>query len=134
MYQTRKGECLYLTGGKIAELLRGAVKRIRPDISPENIKRYSAHSIRVWACVLLDEAGKSPDYIKKRLRWLGDSFRMYLHDTAVIQHQHVDALRLASQAVMDLLSALPEDVIALSSTMTDVSTDPQMQEYADEED
>lgn len=134
IYQTRKGERLYLTGGKIAELLRGAVKRIRPEISSEDIKRYSAHSLRVWACVLLDEAGKSPDYIKKRLRWLGDSFRMYLRDTAVIQHQHVDALRLASQAVMDLLSALPEDVIALSRTMTDVSIDPQMQEYADEED
>ena len=59
---------------------------------------------------------------------------MYLRDTAVIQHQHVDALHLVSQAVMDLLSALPEDVIALSRTMTDVSIDPQMQEYADEED
>jgi hypothetical protein len=131
MYRTRKGECLYLTGGKIAELLRCAVKRIRPDISPEDIKRYL---VRVWACVLLDEAGKSPDYIKKRLRWLGDSFCMYLRDTAVIQHQHVDALRLASQAVMDLLSALPEDVITLSSTMTKVLDDPQMQEYADKED
>ena len=130
----KKGDRLYLTGGKIAELLRGAVKRIRPEISSEDIKRYSVHSLRVWACVLLDEAGKSPDYIKKRLRWLGDSFRMYLRDTAVIQHQHVDALHLASQAVMDLLSALPEDVIALSRTMTDVSIDPQMQEYADEED
>ena len=134
VYQTKKGESLYLTGGKIAELLQGAVKRIRPDTSSEDVKRYSAHSLRVWACVLLDEAGKSPDYIKKQLRWLGDSFRMYLRDTAVIQHQHVDALCLASQAVMDLLSALPENVIALSSTMTDVSTDPLMQEYADEED
>jgi hypothetical protein len=59
---------------------------------------------------------------------------MYLRDTAVIQHQHVNALRLASQAGMDLLSALPEDVIALSSTMTNVLDDPLMQEYADEED
>jgi hypothetical protein len=64
IYRTRKGESLYLTGGKIAELLRGLVKRIRPDTSPEDIKRYSAHSLRVLASVLLDEAGKSPDYIK----------------------------------------------------------------------
>jgi hypothetical protein len=35
---------------------------------------------------------------------------------------------------MEFLSALPEDIIKLSSTMTNVSTDPQMQEYADEED
>ena len=58
---------------------------------------------------------------------------MYLHNTAVIQHQHVDALHLASQAIMDLISALPDDVLALSSAMTEVSDDPQMQEYADEE-
>ncbi len=84
--------------------------------------------------MLLDEAGKSPDYIKKRLRWLGDSFCMYLCDTSVIQHQHVDALQTASQAVMDLLSALPDDVIALLSTMTEVPGNPRMQDYADEED
>jgi hypothetical protein len=134
IYRTKKGDTLYLTGAKIAELLRGAVKRIRPDILSEDIKRYSAHSLRVWACVLLDEAGKSPDYIKRRLRWLGDSFRMYLRDTAVIQHQHVNALQTASQAVMDLLSALPEDIIALSSTMTKAPDDPRMQDYADDED
>jgi hypothetical protein len=59
---------------------------------------------------------------------------MYLRDTSVIQHQHVDALQTASQAVMDLLSALPDDVIALSSTMTEVPDNPQMKDYADEED
>ena len=68
IYQRRKGERLNLTGSKIAELLQGAVKRIRPDTSSEDIKRYSAHSLRVWACILLDEAGKYPDYIKKLLR------------------------------------------------------------------
>ncbi len=59
---------------------------------------------------------------------------MYLRNTAVIQHQHVNALQTASQAVMDLLSALPEDVIALSSTMTEALDDPRMQDYADDED
>jgi hypothetical protein len=100
----------------------------------ENINWYSAHSLQVWACVLLDEAGKSPDYIKKRLRWLRDLFCLYLRDTAVIQHQHVNALRTASQASMDLISALPKDVLALSTTMTEVTEDTQMHEYADKED
>ena len=31
----------------------------------DKVKQYSAHSLRVWACVMLDEAGKWPDYIKK---------------------------------------------------------------------
>jgi hypothetical protein len=74
-----------------------------------------------------------PDHIKKRLRWLGDSFRMYLRDTAIIQHQHVDALLAASQEVMDLISILPLDVIALS-TMTEGTDDPEMHKYADKMD
>jgi hypothetical protein len=53
---------------------------MRAGRSPDELKWYSTHSLRVWACVLLDEAGQLPDYIKKRLRWLGDSFRMYLRD------------------------------------------------------
>ncbi len=89
--------------------------------------------MRVWACVLLDKAGKLPDYIKKRLRWLGDSFRMYLRDTAIIQHQHVDALLAALQEVMDLIAALPKDIIVLS-TMTEGTEDPDMHEYTDKMD
>jgi hypothetical protein len=64
---------------------------------------------------LLDEAGKLLDYIKKSFCWVGDSFRMYLRDTAIIQHQHVNALLAALQEVVDLIAALPKDIIALST-------------------
>jgi hypothetical protein len=80
---------------------------------------------------IADKDRKSPDYIKKRLRWLGDSFRMYLRDTAIIQHQHVNALLAALQEVMDLIAALPKALIALS-TMTERTDDLDMHEYADE--
>ncbi len=59
---------------------------------------------------------------------------MYLRDTSVIQHQHVDALQAASQEVLNLLAALPEDVIALSTMMMNGMADPDMSEYADEMD
>jgi hypothetical protein len=108
--------------------------RFRDKLSLLRSLVYFAHSLRVLACVLLDEAGKPPDYIKKRLRWLGDSFRMYLQDTLAIQHQHADALHEASREVMDLISALPMDVIALSTSMTNGTTDLDMNEYADEMD
>jgi hypothetical protein len=58
---------------------------------------------------------------------------MYLRDTAIIQHQRVDALLAALQEVMDLMAALPKDVIALS-TMTEGMDDSDMIEYADEMD
>jgi hypothetical protein len=54
-------------------------------------------------------------------------------DTAIVQHQHVDALLAASQKVMDLISALPMDIIALS-TMTEGMDDPDMHEYTDKMD
>ncbi len=95
----------------------------------DKLKRYLAHSLRVWACVLLEEAGKPLDYIKKRLRWLGDSFRVCLWDTAIIQHQHADALLAGLQEVMELIAALPKDVVALS-TMTEGMDNPDMHEYA----
>jgi hypothetical protein len=133
VYKTKKGKVIYLTGSLIAKLLRKAVKKVRPDTTPEKLKQYSAHSLRVWACVLLDEAGKLPDYIKKRLCWLGDSFRIYLQDTTIIQHQHVSALLAALQEVMDLIAALPKDIIALS-TMTEGTDDPDMHKYADKMD
>jgi hypothetical protein len=44
---------------------------------------------------------------------------------AIIQHQHVDALLAALSEIMDLLAALPKDVIALS-TMTDGTDYPGM--------
>ncbi len=133
LYKTKKGKVIYLSGNKIAKLLWKAIQKVRPDTTLDKLKWYSAHSLQVWACVLLDEAGKFPEYTEKRLRWLGDSFRMYLRDKAIIQHQHVDALLAASQEVIDLIATLPKDVIALS-TMMEGTDDPDMHECADKMD
>ncbi len=133
LYKTKKGKVIYLTGNKIAELLRKAVRKVCPGTILDKLKRYSAHSLWGWACVLLDEAGKSPEYIKKKLRWLGDSFGMYLKDVAIIQHQHVDASLAALQEVMDLIAALPKDIIALS-TMMEGTNNPDMHKYTDKMD
>ncbi len=50
-----------------------------------------------------------------------------------VQHQHVDALLAALQEVIDLIAALPKDVIALS-TMTEGMDDQDMHKYGDERD
>jgi hypothetical protein len=133
IYKMKKDKVFYLTGNKIAELLRKAVKAVRPDTAMDNLKKYSANLLCVWACVFLDKVGKSPKYIKERLRWLGYSFRMYLRDITKIRSQHLDALQAASQEVMDLITALPDKVIAMC-TMTDGSDNPDMHQYADKMD
>ncbi len=58
---------------------------------------------------------------------------MYLRDTAIIQHQHVDALLAALQEVINLISAFPMDIIALS-TMTEGMDNPDMHKYTDKMD
>jgi len=70
----KKGVMAYLTGSGIALHFRATARAVRPNISKDDKQQHSAQSMRVWACVLLDEVGKLPDYIKKRLRWMGDSF------------------------------------------------------------
>jgi hypothetical protein len=72
------------------------------------------HSVRVWAVVLLDEAGMNSDFIKSRLRWMGDLYRLYLRDTGVLQAKHISALERALNDFMMLFgkncTALPNIV------------------------
>ena len=67
VYLNHQGIAKYLTGRKIAELLQSIMKACHPDLTKEEISHFSSHSGRVWAVVLLDEAGMNPDFIKSRL-------------------------------------------------------------------
>jgi hypothetical protein len=120
-YRTKKAPLLYITGSRIATLLRKAVKKVQPSTSADDLKKYSAHSLRVWACVLLDKAGMSPSFIRKHLHWLGDLFKVYLHDTKAIQDKHLAALQLASSDVMALICTPPDDIIRLTATMSNLN-------------
>ncbi len=75
-----------------------------------------------------------PDYIKKCLRWMGNSFRMYLRDTHVIQDQHCEALRASSKEVMDLISMLPADILPLSTMSEGTGDEDNMGVYHDDMD
>ena len=102
--KTEVSPAFYLTGKKVAEVLQRAVKKVQPGISKSDLSRYTAHSLRVWAAVLLDQQGKSPTFIKSRLRWLGDSYQLYLRDTPRMNQLHRDALSADSQEIIDLVS------------------------------
>ncbi len=139
-YRTKKAPLLYITGIRIATLLRKAVKKVRPSTSANDLKKYSAHSLRVWACVLLDKVGMSPSFIQKCLPWLGDLFKMYLRDTKAIQDKHLAALQSASSNIMALIGTPPDDIVRLTATMNnlnipnDIVKDDQMGAYIDEMD
>jgi hypothetical protein len=139
-YRTKKAPLLYITGSRIATLIRKAVKKVQPSTLLDDLKKYSAHSLHVWAYVLLDEAGMSPSFIQKHLRWLGDSCKMYLRDTKAIQDKHLAALQTASSDVMALISTPPDNTVCLTATMSDLNVpndiieDKQMGAYIDKMD
>jgi hypothetical protein len=61
-----------------------------------------------------------PDFIKSRLSWMGDSYRLYLRDTSILQQKHLKALERTSTEFKALLGenhmTLP-DVVPVDNTM-----------------
>ncbi len=93
----------YLAGNKIRDVLRSIARAVHPDLTKDELKKISSHSGRVWALVLLDEAGMTPDFMKSHLRWMGESYRLYLWDTLILQCKHIDALNKESDKITRLL-------------------------------
>ena len=124
---------MYLMGKRIAHLSREAVNAIHPTTSEAELQRYSAHLLRVWACVLLDDAGMSPEFIMARLRWMGNSLRMYLRDTGIIQDKHRDVLRAASQEIVDLMAGSLANIPNMAG-LSMVDVDNTMGNYIDDMD
>ena len=119
-FVNHQGIVRYLTANKITEVFQSVAKTCHPDLTRDENMRFSSHSIRVWAVVLLDEAGMNPDFIKSRLRWMGDSYRLYLQDTTILQTKHITALKRSSYDCMALFGenrmALP-DIIPVDDAM-----------------
>jgi hypothetical protein len=57
---SKKDSLAYITGTRIPVLFRAVARAVHPTITKEDKQQYSAHLLQVWACVLLDEAGKKP--------------------------------------------------------------------------
>ena len=65
-----------------------------------------------------------------RLRWMGNSFRMYLSDTRIIQDKHCDILPAAPQEVIDLIAGSSVTITDLTGLST-VDVDNTMGDYID---
>ena len=75
----------------------------------------------------------SPEFIMSCLRWMVNSFRMYLCDTGIIQDKHHDILRAASQEVIDLIAGSSVNIPGLAGLST-VDIDNTMGDYIDDMD
>ncbi len=125
---------LYLTGAKVKSLIHRAIDIVNPNMSQQERQKYSAHSLRVWACVLLDQAKKPPSFIKQRLRWQGESYRLYLRDTLHQSQSHRDALSANTNVIIVALSAHGNNIISAIGTPEGGTHDTESSELHDEED
>lgn len=90
IYKSDKGFD-FLSNRHIETSLQTAACRVHNITSKKELAKYSSHSYRVMACVLLDTAGMSTDFIKFRLRWKSDAFKMYVRHTPKLAQTHNEA-------------------------------------------
>ena len=114
IFVNKANQVKYLTANKINEVLRDATRDAHPTWPETEVFKISSHSGRIWALMLLAEAGQKSWFLKARLRWLGDSFRHYLRDTATISENHQETIEKFSDEVNEVLgnniSILPNEV------------------------
>lgn len=115
IFQTSGGVKQYLTGRAIADYFREVALELNPNMTEEELQKFSAHSIRVLACILLHEAGKDGSYIKVRLRWLSDAFLVYLRNTETIAKQHANIMTNVSQQ-LEALALSSDDTPFMNET------------------
>lgn len=95
IYQDTTGKIRLITATQIDRLLQATASKVynlHPETQKEAIRRWTSHSIRVGACVLLHNAGFEGMDIKHLLRWRSETFMMYLRDTPALSQRHVEAI------------------------------------------
>eukprot|EP00957_Ditylum_brightwellii_P042891 3247012-Ditylum_brightwellii.AAC.1 len=86
----------------MVSILQSVAKSLYNLTNLEDTRRFSSHSIRVGACVLLHSLGKDGEFIKLRLHWKSETFRFYLRSTTLLVGQHCSAV----SNILDTFQAL----------------------------
>ena len=76
----------------MAQFLQSLAKQVYNITNPEDLARFTTHSLRVGACVLLHETNQTSDFIKARIRWRSDAYLMYLRNTPKLAMLHTAAV------------------------------------------
>ena len=72
--------------------------------------------------MLLDKAGMSSAFMTSQLRWMGDSYKLYLRDTSILQNKHIDVLKKESDEVTKLIGSKKDvlpNTVPLDNNMGD---------------
>ena len=79
-YQTITKQTRLLSNKHVEFALKQAARNVYHLKTKKDLQKFTCHSLRVGACVMLHIAGFSDTDIKFELRWRSDSFRDYLRN------------------------------------------------------
>jgi hypothetical protein len=85
----------FVTSSDIDTVMRAvaaAVYKMDPEKDFEALQRWSSHSLRVGACVILHALGFTAEQIQFLLRWRSKSFMDYLRNIAVLANRQTQAV------------------------------------------
>ena len=92
VFKNSAGYSQFIDDFHVTQMLQSLAKTVYNITDPTDLARFSSHSIRVGACVLLHETSQTPDFIKARLRWRSDTYLMYLRNTPKLAMLHNEAI------------------------------------------
>jgi hypothetical protein len=84
------GKLRYVTASDVNFVFRLAAKQVYtldPSADKALLDRWSSHSLRVGACVILHAMGFTDTQIMWLLRWKSNAFMTYLRNVAVLAHK-----------------------------------------------
>ena len=108
IYRDPLGSIKTITGRDVADALRRAAQQVY-NIDPKtqqgktDLARWSSHSLRVGACVLLHVNGFTSAEIQFLLRWKSDAFTQYLRNLGTLSRKQNAALTHTNQSMPNLL-------------------------------
>jgi hypothetical protein len=102
VYRHTSGAVYLLTAVDVEVVMRRVAAKVY-HLDPSTtagktaLQKWSCHSLRVGACVLLHTMGFTEPQIKWILRWKSDAFMAYSRNITNLPDKHTNAFNLAAQ-------------------------------------
>ena len=95
VYRHDNGNIQFITGSRIAQIMQhiaASVYKFDPTKDANALSRWSSHSLRVGACVLLHAMGFTDTQLQFLLRWKSFAFLVYLRNLAILSNKQNEAV------------------------------------------
>ena len=92
VYKHNNGQIRLITSDDITAVMQRLAKEYYNITKDSELSKFTCHSIRVGAAVILHSMGFNPAQIKFLLRWNSDAYLTYLRNIMALSTQHADAI------------------------------------------